>query len=141
MSQFLLDLFSSIFIPGPTDTLLAATNATFASLQLLLLVLLLATFSVHFLILSFLSGGLWWAINWFAAELRQAQAAERAPREPADHADDGSDTEAETVIQAGDRAPDAQPVPNPTAAPAALRARRGGTNKSETSTEDEWERV
>jgi hypothetical protein len=38
--------------------------------------MLLATYSIHFFILSFLCGGLWWAINWFAAEIRAAQAKE-----------------------------------------------------------------
>ncbi|RMZ82330.1 hypothetical protein DV738_g1745, partial [Chaetothyriales sp. CBS 135597] len=64
MSDFLISLWESVFTPGPTPTLLRATNATFASLQVLLLVLLVSTYSYHFLILSFLSGGLWWAINW-----------------------------------------------------------------------------
>lgn len=31
------------------------------------------TYSIHFIILSVLCGGLWWAINWFAAEIRAAQ--------------------------------------------------------------------
>lgn len=38
--------------------------------------MLLATYSIHFIILSFLCGGLWWAINWFAVEIRAAQAKE-----------------------------------------------------------------
>ncbi|KZF24348.1 putative ER membrane protein [Xylona heveae TC161] len=81
MASFLTDLWTSIFTPGPTPTLLVATNATFAALQSLLLVLLISTYSIHFLVLSFLSGGLWWAINWFAAELRAAnQKEEEAQR-------------------------------------------------------------
>ncbi|RMD43394.1 hypothetical protein DV735_g1709, partial [Chaetothyriales sp. CBS 134920] len=63
MSEFLISLWESVFTPGPTPTLLRATNATFASLQVLLLVLLITTYSYHFFILSLLSGGLWWAIN------------------------------------------------------------------------------
>lgn len=76
MATFLTSLWESIFTPGPTPTLLIATNASFAALQLLFLALLLATYSVHFVILSILCGGLWWAINWFAAEIRAAQAKE-----------------------------------------------------------------
>jgi hypothetical protein len=76
MASFFENLWLSIFTPGPTPTLLVATNASFAALQLLLFAMLLATYSVHFIILSFLCGGLWWSINWFAAEIRAAQAKE-----------------------------------------------------------------
>jgi hypothetical protein len=76
MSNFLVNLWESVFTPGPTPTLLVATNASFAALQLLFFALLIATYSVHFVVLSGLCAGLWWAINWFAAEIRTAQAAE-----------------------------------------------------------------
>ncbi|KAH3997712.1 hypothetical protein HBI56_188120 [Parastagonospora nodorum] len=76
MASFFENLWQSIFTPGPTPTLLVATNASFAALQVLLFAMLLATYSIHFIILSFLCGGLWWAINWFAAEIRAAQAKE-----------------------------------------------------------------
>lgn len=76
MATFIEDLWNSIFTPGPTSTLLLATNVSFGALQLVLLGLLIATYSIHFLVLSFLCGGLWWAINWFAAELQIAQAQE-----------------------------------------------------------------
>ncbi|MCJ1313998.1 hypothetical protein MMC25_007678 [Agyrium rufum] len=79
MSAFLTSLFESIFTPGPTPTLVAATNASFAALQLVLLALLIATYSIHFIILSFLSGGLWIAVNWFVHELEAVkQKEERA---------------------------------------------------------------
>ncbi|EEA28132.1 anaphase-promoting complex subunit ApcB, putative [Talaromyces marneffei ATCC 18224] len=74
MASFVEDLWSSVFTPGPTPTLLVATNATFAALQLVLFLLLIATSSIHFVVLSFLSGALWWSINWFAKEVRQEQA-------------------------------------------------------------------
>lgn len=80
MSQFFENLWSSIFTPGPTPTLLVATNASFAALQAVLFALLLATYSIHFVVLSFLCGGLWWAINWFANELREAQEKEDAAK-------------------------------------------------------------
>lgn len=69
MAAFIEDLWNSIFTPGPTPTLLVATNASFGALQVVLLSLLIATHSIHFVILSIICGGLWWAINWFAAEL------------------------------------------------------------------------
>lgn len=43
----------------------------------MLALLLIFTRSVHFAILSLLSGGLWWAINWFAAEIRAVEGVER----------------------------------------------------------------
>jgi len=73
MASFLTSLWESIFTPGPTPTLLIATNVTFGSLQILFLSLLIATHSFHFVALSILSAGLWWGINWFAGELAQAK--------------------------------------------------------------------
>ncbi|EFQ29302.1 ER protein Pkr1 [Colletotrichum graminicola] len=69
MASFITNLWESIFVPGPTPTLVRAANGAFASLQVLLTILLLATWSIHFVILSFLSGSLWFAINWFVNEL------------------------------------------------------------------------
>ncbi|OAA44580.1 Endoplasmic reticulum, protein Pkr1 [Beauveria brongniartii RCEF 3172] len=74
MSSFIVELWESIFVPGPTPTILRATNATFAALQLTLFALLVGTYSIHFVVLSILSAGLWWSINWFAAELEAAKA-------------------------------------------------------------------
>ncbi|KAF2661631.1 Pkr1-domain-containing protein [Lophiostoma macrostomum CBS 122681] len=116
MASFFENLWMSIFTPGPTPTLLVATNASFAALQLLLFALLIATYSVHFVILSSLCAGLWWAINWFAGEIRAAQAAEEeakrireARREKekgkagtgseVETMDTGDDTEVETEVE------------------------------------------
>ncbi|KAL2855998.1 ER protein Pkr1-domain-containing protein [Aspergillus pseudoustus] len=74
MTSFIENLWSSIFTAGPTPTLLLATNFSFAALQVVLLVLLLATYSIHFVFLSIISAGLWYSINWFAREVTQAQA-------------------------------------------------------------------
>jgi ER protein Pkr1 len=81
MSSFIVNLWESIFTPGPTPTLLIATNATFGCLQVLLLILLFFTSSYHFLILSVLCGGLWAAINWFASELAAAKTAEEKAKD------------------------------------------------------------
>jgi len=114
MASFFEQLWESIFTPGPTPTLLVATNASFAALQLLLFVMLLATKSIHFIILSLLCGGLWWSINWFAVEIRAAQAKEeeakrirearRGGKEKGDDADGeamdtGDDTEVDTEVE------------------------------------------
>ncbi|KAF6228152.1 hypothetical protein HO133_007882 [Letharia lupina] len=77
MATFFTDLISSIFTPGPTPSIIIATNASFAALQVVLLVLLILTYSVHFVVLSFLCAGLWWAINWFVTELEAANKQER----------------------------------------------------------------
>lgn len=108
-AKFFEDLWESIFTAGPTPTLLIATNASFGALQLLFFALFYATYSIHFVILSFLTGGLWYGINWFAKEIQIAQKAEeeakriRAERresqketgdgEQADNEDTGDDTE------------------------------------------------
>ncbi|KAF1843963.1 Pkr1-domain-containing protein [Cucurbitaria berberidis CBS 394.84] len=114
MASFFENLWLSIFTPGPTPTLLVATNASFAALQLLLFAMLLATYSIHFFILSFLCGGLWWSINWFAAEIRAAQAKEEeakrirearrgkekgATGDDGEAMDTGDDTEVDTEVE------------------------------------------
>ncbi|KAL1841197.1 hypothetical protein VTJ49DRAFT_7318 [Mycothermus thermophilus] len=105
MANFILELWQSIFTPGPTPTLLVATNATFAALQLVLALLLYATFSIHFFVLSVLCAGLWGAINWFARELQVHQRQEEekkrralAAQTPA--AASSSDDESETEVEA-----------------------------------------
>lgn len=112
MADFMNELWSSVFTAGTTPTLIVATNVTFAALQILLFTLLVVTQSIHFAILTVLCGGLWWSINWFANELRAAQAKEdeaeklrrrkkgesewRRKGEVDDSADDeGEDTEVE----------------------------------------------
>lgn len=94
MADFMTSLWSSIFTPGPTPPLLLATNATFGALQLLLLALLVATYSIHFVVLSVLCAGLWAAINWFAAELIRAQEEEKKKA-----ADGKSGTAPETKVR------------------------------------------
>ncbi|RDW78564.1 V-type ATPase assembly factor PKR1 [Aspergillus mulundensis] len=96
MASFMEDLWSSIFTAGPTPTLLLATNATFAALQTLLLILLLATYSIHFAILSILSGALWYSINWFAQELKQAQAQTARQETPAEKTPEAIQSDAKT---------------------------------------------
>lgn len=78
MADFMPNLWESVFVSGPTPTLLIATNVTFALLQIVLVLLLAATYSIHFAILSVICGGLWWSINWFAAEVAAVRAEEEA---------------------------------------------------------------
>ena len=153
MSQFFQDLWESIFTPGPTPSLLVASNVTFACLQLVLLVLLVATYSVHFIVLSSLCAGLWWAVNWFAAELQAAQRAEKEADERARRARSGgadSDTEVEpvTVARAGDAPASGSREVEPLEPRGELKHRLAAPesapsqgSKSSASTEDEWERV
>lgn len=143
MSAFITDLVQSIFTPGPTPTLLIATNATFACLQAVLLLLLIATFSIHFVILSFLSAGLWWSINWFVSELKAAQRREDDKKRSLEETGqgEGSDTDAETVIDTGNTGSGSKEVE--VVEQSGELKDRGNlrASRSETSTEDEWERV
>lgn len=113
------------------------------------------------MILSGLSAGLWWSINWFVAELRVEAEKERARKEQEGtggagdvKASEGSDTEGETaskVIEVGDskgrtsgshavEVVDAQgEVKDRRGLDASSRSR--DASRSEASTEDEWERV
>lgn len=152
MASFLEDLWTSVFTPGPTPTLLVATNATFAALQFLLLVLLVATRSVHFVVLSALSGGLWYSINWFAREM-QAEAAradkeqERKRKEKSSEL--GSDTETETPLLVKKTLPKQAPLRDyassslkPSDTAETLRRRRSlGDSSGYVSTDSEWDKV
>jgi Na+-transporting methylmalonyl-CoA/oxaloacetate decarboxylase gamma subunit len=140
MSDFFTDLFQSIFTPGPTSSLVIATNVSFACLQLLLFVLLVATYSIHFLVLSILSAGLWWGINWFINELNAARALEEEQKKQAEEAGDDTETEAETVIATGSSSSGSK-VAEVAQSRAGLKDPGEWGSKSETSTEDEWERV
>ena len=152
MASFIEDLWSSVFTPGPTPSLLIATNATFAALQFLLLILLIATYSIHFLILSVLSGGLWYSINWFAREM-QAEAAKnesmtQKAREKSLDPDSETETETNTAPIARKSAPNpAQKLSSSldpsTAQPGGiLRKRRSlGDSSDYVSTDSEWEKV
>lgn len=149
MATFLEELWNSIFTPGTTPTLLVATNASFAALQFLLLILLLATYSIHFFILSALSASLWYAINWFARELQienakaalndQQQKKEKSP-EP------GSDTETEAAAEPATAHATGIAKP-PTLSKSVIsdeemkRRRSLGDSSGYVSTDSEWEKV
>ncbi|KAH7034986.1 ER protein Pkr1-domain-containing protein [Microdochium trichocladiopsis] len=148
MASFFEQLWESIFTPGPTPTLLLATNATFACLQVVLFVLLIATSSIHFIILSFLCGGLWWSINWFATELKAAQLKEEQEKALAERearrATDDSDTEVEALtkiaktkkVSGSHEVEVAEQIGE-----LKHRGESGAGTKSGVSTEDEWEKV
>lgn len=167
MASFLEELWNSIFTPGPTPTLLIATNAAFAALQFLLFVLLIATYSIHFIVLSVLCGGLWYSINWFAAEIAQAQQADKAQakRSKSPETENASDTETEgpapsapeqsvtaktTSATTGQSQIHEKPKqlyeshlePQLTSSTEALRRRRSlGESSGYISTDSEWEKV
>lgn len=154
MASFLEELWNSVFTPGPTSTLLVATNASFACLQLLLFCLLLATYSVHFIVLSILCGGLWWSINWFVAELLSTKALsdsdeqrrkEKSPEvEKVPLGDSDTETEPPTGLMKPPppRDPPTLLKPKPTVASEALRERRNMADSSGyVSTDSEWEKI
>lgn len=147
MASFVADLWESIFTPGPTPVLLQAANASFAALQVLLLILLYATYSIHFIILSVLCGGLWWAINWFAAELAAAKERgeldDKEKKDSAGPVDESDDTEVDEPKQVSKNrgSSDVQAVDQK----GQVTQRRGKNapsgEQSSVSTEDEWEKV
>ncbi|KAJ5627445.1 hypothetical protein N7528_004872 [Penicillium herquei] len=165
MASFMEELWSSIFTPGPTPTLLIATNATFAALQLLFFVLLLATYSIHFVVLSFLSGGLWYSINWFATEVRavhQAQEAEKKAQAEAEAETTGSDSrrKKDSVLESADSETETESVVAQKTSPSAVatgsaasgrlqpgdqdtkrRVSNSGDSSGYGSTDSEWEKV
>ncbi|KAF4455062.1 hypothetical protein F53441_2501 [Fusarium austroafricanum] len=158
MSSFIVKLWEDIFTPGPTPTILKAANASFAALQTVLFCLLLATYNIHCVILSILCAGLWWSVNWFAAELAIAQREQREKEkkekqqqqgETLGNNEDDSETEVETP--APSKAPPVAARTSDVAAAAGLepleskgevKQRPGATGtQSSVSTEDEWEKV
>ena len=160
MSNVFIGLWESIFTPGPTPALVAASNAAFAALQLILLVLLVYTYSVHFLVLSVLSAGLWWGINWFVAELaiqKAKEVQEKREREAQAGVVGMSSSDSETEVEGATPAPrsaaakksEVAKAPAEPVEPAGEVRKRGGglsvpedaMTQSSVSTEDEWEKV
>jgi hypothetical protein len=164
------ELWGSIFTPGPTPALLVAANVSFAALQTVLFLLLLATHSIHFIVLSVLSASLWWSINWFARELTvvQAQEAEKEKKQPLTEDDSreasrktpgaldstDSDTETESLMErkvsAASAAAPQFPATTTTEASLQPPEQQGGVRKRPSmsgessgyvSTDSEWEKV
>lgn len=64
MSQFVVDLWNSIFTPGVTPALRQATYGAFAALIVTLATLLFLTRNIHVLALLLLSTGLIASLTW-----------------------------------------------------------------------------
>ncbi|KAL9135786.1 MAG: hypothetical protein Q9175_003023 [Cornicularia normoerica] len=159
MATFFTDLISSIFTPGPSPSIIIATNASFAALQVVLLVLLVLTYSVHFVVLSFLCAGLWWAINWFVTELEAANQKERDAQQSRDMnkgqehdgrgvEDSGTETEgggtpSERGVSGSVSASKTEGLLIPEDAQGPLRKRRisGGASSGDLSTDSDWDKV
>lgn len=153
MANFLSDLVNSIFTPGPTPSIIIVTNTSFAALQLVLLVLLILTYSVHFVVLSFLCAGLWWAINWFVNELETANQKEkeakqmreaRKGRDDTGAEDSGTETEGGGIQGEGSPpATKSEGLLRPDDTQGALRKRRslGEASSGDLSTDSEWDKV
>lgn len=160
MADFLSNLWESVFTPGPTPTLLVATNVTFGALQVLLFTLLIATYSVHFAILSVLCGGLWYSVNWFARELALAQEkeveAERLRKKQKKHTqqpgsggvvDSADDEGAETEVEGSGRASAMSKsgltsgVQKTVGGEQARLRKTEENDRSDISTDSEWEKV
>lgn len=144
MASFVEDLWASVFTPGPTPTLLIATNVAFAALQAIFFALLLATYSLHFVALSVISGGLWYAINWFAAEVKLAQQAQEAEQkeQEKDTPDTDSDTETEAVQEVKEGKATVSTGSSAHLQPdLKIRPSTGGDGSGYGSTDSEWEKV
>ncbi|KAL8715904.1 MAG: hypothetical protein Q9220_000571 [cf. Caloplaca sp. 1 TL-2023] len=155
MSNFLTELFTSIFTPGPTHSLIIATNVSFAALQVVLLILLILTYSIHFIVLSILCAGLWWSINWFAAEVEAARKSEKEQAEQQSQGDStGKDKrgheDSDTETEGGDdrsHAVEEKSVSLTSKLPiedaeASVRKRRSlGSSTGDLSTDSEWDKV
>ncbi|KAL8719351.1 MAG: hypothetical protein Q9225_003634 [Loekoesia sp. 1 TL-2023] len=154
MASFLTDLLTSIFTPGPTHSILVATNVSFAALQTVLFILLLLIQSVHFIVLSILCAGLWWSINWFAAELEVARHKEKEQEfekldETQQQQNDSSGEDSGTETEGGDdpattvnKKPIASTLPLAEDAEINLRRRRSlGSSTGNISTDSEWDKV
>lgn len=76
MSQFINDIWNSVFEPGTNQSVLIATYGSLAALQATLLALLLATRSWHFVFLSIVCACLWAAVVWFVNELEAVKKVE-----------------------------------------------------------------
>lgn len=76
MSQFINDIWNSVFEPGANQSVLIATYGSLAALQATLFALLLATRSWHFVFLSIVCACLWAAIVWFVNELEAVKKVE-----------------------------------------------------------------
>ncbi|KAK4691444.1 hypothetical protein P7C71_g5556, partial [Lecanoromycetidae sp. Uapishka_2] len=153
MATFVTDLMNSIFTPGPTPSIIIATNASFAALQLVLLVLLVLTYSVHFAVLSSLCAGLWWAINWFVTELEAANQKEkeakhlreiRKGQDDRGAEDSGTETEgagAQREALVGEK--QSEGLLRPDDAQGALTKRRSlaEVSSGDLSTDSEWDKV
>ncbi|KAL7267529.1 SMK killer toxin resistance protein [Rhizina undulata] len=76
MSQFISDIWASVFQPGTNSSLVLATHVSFALLQATLFLLLVATYSWHFVFLGAICAGLWAAITWFIREVEEIRRVE-----------------------------------------------------------------
>lgn len=71
MATFITDLWESVFTPGTTPTLVAATHGSFVFLALSLLWMIYTTRSIHFVNLLVIALCLWASVTWFLHELEK----------------------------------------------------------------------
>lgn len=125
----------------------------------MLLVLLFLTYSVHFVVLSFLCAGLWWAINWFVTELDAASQNERGAKQSGEVKkgqgndgrgveDSGSETEGVGTQSEGGvsdtmSSSKTERLLRPEDAQGALRQRfsSGEASSGDLSTDSDWDKV
>ncbi|KAK9380441.1 ER protein Pkr1-domain-containing protein [Kockiozyma suomiensis] len=95
MSQFVADLWDSIFTPGTTPTLVKATHYSFGALIVTLVTLCISTMNKHFFFLTAIALGLWGGITWFIQELEKMKEEMAAQNTPVTESVDGEEKTAE----------------------------------------------
>lgn len=95
--EFGTDLWKSILTPGVTPVLVQATHASFAALLTVLIGMLVATKSLHFVALSLIAVSLWAAITWFIGEVRKIQEEQKEQKEAEETSQDETVKSADTT--------------------------------------------
>lgn len=125
----------------------------------MLLVLLFLTYSVHFVVLSFLCAGLWWAVNWFVTELEATNQKDRDAKQSGEirkgqgsdgrEVDDsgteteGGGTQSEGAVLGTMSRSKTEALLRPEDAQGALRKRLsfGEASSGDLSTDSDWDKV
>ncbi|KAK9473290.1 ER protein Pkr1-domain-containing protein [Dipodascopsis tothii] len=109
MSGFFTDLWESIFTPGTTPTLIRATHASFAALEITLISLCISTYNKHFLFMTLIATGLWAGITWFISELEKMKETMAQQNDPTKtEGSDAADNSIEESTEAAEKSSDSK---------------------------------
>ncbi|GMM54703.1 Pkr1 protein [Maudiozyma humilis] len=124
MSSFVTGLWESIFQPGTSPQLIAATHISFAALLATLGWLIAVTHgNIHFIMLFIIASLLWITVIWFIAELKSAKLLTNAELDKkAQEGDEKKDSEEKKDSDEKESADKAASTATPT--PNAARSRK-----------------